>query len=220
MTEQKPDEPRYAAARRQFESEIGEHELTIFHDDGVYRHIRLAKPGTGIWHWDIITWPGHLATAGDIADGYQFARIHDMFDFFHRIEEPWRINPTYWHEKMPADLRAGATKFSPEKFEAHVRERVAEMDDLTEAERTELLDALGDEVFGIEDYAASVQALEGGWAVGDGKRVEFTDTWDDGPFEDWDHHFLLALFAIVWGIEKYRAHTAAAAAATTEGAAA
>ena len=154
-------EPMWAEARRQFEREVTEHEMEILHDDGVYRHIRFKKPGTGIWHWDLITWPGHLATAGDVADGYQFARVFDMFDFFHTIEEPYRINPSYWWQKMPSTLRDGAKKFLTAKFEQAVRDRVAEMDELTEAERTGLLESFDHEMFGIEDEGASREALDG-----------------------------------------------------------
>lgn len=204
------DEPMYAEPRAMFEREVREHEMTILHDDGVYRHLRFAKPGTGIWHFDIITWPGHLATAGDVADGYQFARVHDMFDFFRPTAEPWRINPSYWHEKMPTPLRDHAERFSAEKFEKVTRERVAELE-LTDAQKTELLGLLETDVFGIDDRGAAIHALEDTWWLADGPHRDlFTDSWDH-EYNDWDYHFLIALFAIVWGIERYREHKAAEA---------
>ena len=42
------------------------HELHVLHSDGLYRHLRFQAPGTGMWHWDLVTWPGSLAIRGDI----------------------------------------------------------------------------------------------------------------------------------------------------------
>lgn len=81
----KPTNP-YAHAYADFLSETAEHQLVVLHDDGLYCHLRIQKPGTRMWSWDITTWPGHLATSGDIADGYMFTREPDMIQFFARNE--------------------------------------------------------------------------------------------------------------------------------------
>ena len=112
--------------RQSFEANTAKHELTVLMDRSTdpddpqpYRHLRIAEPGTRIYSWDIITWPGHLATAGDIADGYTFARVHDMVDFFEPVPEPYRINPSYWAEKLAHSQREGIKKFSlPSLLEA------------------------------------------------------------------------------------------------------
>src|SRR5690348_12248442 len=79
----------------QFADNTAEHELTILHGDGLYRHIRMQKPGTGMYHYDLVTWPGYLAISGDL-DSYVFSRVRDMFTFFRGRG----INPSYWAEKV------------------------------------------------------------------------------------------------------------------------
>ncbi len=64
-----------------FALNTADHELTTLHDDGIYRHILMSKPGTGLYRYELITWPGHLAISGDL-DSYVFARVDDMFTFF------------------------------------------------------------------------------------------------------------------------------------------
>ena len=41
-----------------FAEDVAEHELTVRRDDGLYRHLRFQKPGTWIYGFDLITWPG------------------------------------------------------------------------------------------------------------------------------------------------------------------
>lgn len=114
---------RLGQVRADFERNTAGHELVVLADrstDAVdpqpYRHLRLAAPGTRMYSWDIVTWPGHLATTGDIADGYTFARVHDMVDFFTPEPEPYRINPEYWAEKLACSQREHAKVFSLESL--------------------------------------------------------------------------------------------------------
>lgn len=83
-----------------FATETAEHVLTVVRDDGVYRHIACGKPGTMIYAWEIITWPGHLAITGDLGS-YIFQRVDDMLrNFF-----SGNINPEYWLEKCTSHAR-------------------------------------------------------------------------------------------------------------------
>lgn len=84
------------------------HVMTIEHDEGVFRSIRFGRPGSSAYHFRLVTWPGHLAISGDIAD-YIFARTHDMFEFFGKgdgpddwAQMPLEINPHYWAQKCTA----------------------------------------------------------------------------------------------------------------------
>lgn len=199
------------AARAQFENETLDHRMTVLHDDGVYRHLRFAKPGTGMWSWSIVTWPGHLAVSGDIGDGWIFERENDMLRFFSRNGHQAGINPSYWSEKLPTHLRDAAKHFSAQRFEAAVRADV-ESRDLTTEQKTLLLDALETNVFlGYDDLGWSLTAIEGSWMAA-GVLVEFEDM-EHSDYDEWDHHFLLALFAIVYGVRAYREYEAAIEAA-------
>jgi hypothetical protein len=118
----------YACSKEQFLRDVGEHVLTVLRDDGVDRHLRFRKPGTGCYGFDLLTWPGHLLITGDCGS-FLFLRLHDMFQFFRTDREPkddLHLNPQYWSEKLIATdcngRRGGAaTKFSKEKFEANIK---------------------------------------------------------------------------------------------------
>lgn len=91
-TQVDPDE----AARRRFNELSAEHEMAVLHDDGLYRHLRFSRPETGVYSFDIVTWPGYLSLTGDLTSGLTFCRIEDMLEFFAGD----RINPGYWSEKL------------------------------------------------------------------------------------------------------------------------
>lgn len=139
-------------AREQFLANTGRHRMTVLLDeldDGrPYRHLRFAKPGTRIWSFDLVTWPGHLAITGDL-QSFTFRRLHDMVAFFrsrHRGEPT--VNPGYWAEKAVAGTTRG---YSIERFAEAVLNEVdqaalsdeftdADVDALRAAVQEELLD--------------------------------------------------------------------------------
>lgn len=190
-------EPMWAEQRRQFESNTTKHQMTVLHDDGVYRHVRFAEPGTSLWHFDLITWPGHLTISGDIGQGYTFARIADMFDFFHPIEEPWRINPSYWWEKMPGSQHDAARKFSADRLKRIAQDTIAEWD-LLPADKAraqgQLNDAWSLVDFEVEyEYRNILDRFEfipaSTTSNISGRPIRFYDTWEWDAL-DFDHHYL------------------------------
>lgn len=180
------------------------HQMTVLRDDGLYRHIRFAKPGTGIWRFDLVTWPGHLVITGDLED-FHFARIPDMFEFFRN--PVGYINPHYWAEKLQGPQRFES--FSTDSFKRQVyedfrewcRDRPGPHRTLWRAIRAEVLDHL-DEC----DETLAYQRLSR-FQFG---RFNFGDSWE-WNLRDYDWHFLVALHAIVWGINKYDAAKTAVA---------
>lgn len=108
-----------------FANDIREHELSVYRDDGLYRHLRFRRPNTSMYWFDIVTWPGYLAFVGDCGD-FVFTRCRDMFEFFvdkSSTGSRGEINPGYWAEKLVAPRgRQSAREFSEVKFERHVRE--------------------------------------------------------------------------------------------------
>lgn len=172
---------RYAKQRAQFISETRNHEMRVFHDDGLYRHLRFQAPGTGIWHWDIITWPGSLAIRGDIGEGHIFSRTDDMLRFFDHGQAEDEINAHYWAEKL--DLgRASVKEFSTDRFIEWAREH----DSLDQ-------DEVGDVVW----EEAAIEML-------DEHDIEY-DHEDIESWRDYGHHFIIALHAILWGAKRYHA---------------
>ncbi|WP_406004640.1 hypothetical protein [Streptomyces sp. NBC_00987] len=133
----KPTNP-YAQTYSDFLSETAEHQLVVLHDEGLYRHLRIQKPGTRTWSWDITTWPGHLATSGDIADGYMFSRELDMLDFFDITKRdhgyysdgaPY-IDFRYWAEKICGGRAYEMRKYDSDIFLQHAEVALNEDEEL------------------------------------------------------------------------------------------
>lgn len=202
-----------AESGERFARDVAEHQLTVLHDDGLYRHIRFKRPSTGINHFDLVTWPGHLAICGDL-EGYTFRRTSDMFEFF-RAASGWNtglINPQYWAQKLVA--RAAPEKqYSEEKCRQIIAEYV---DDIVvhdpggwaglrkAVERRVLatdLDLLYDEGSAREALGDFVHGRPPERGEVD-RRFRFEDAWE-WDLSDWDFHFLRACYAIQWGIGQY-----------------
>lgn len=113
MTEYPKDAERFA-------NDTDRHELTILHDDGIYRHLRFREPSHGFYWFDLITWPGCLTVLGDFGDAYTFTREPDMFTFF-RSRTGRRINPHYWAQKLDGSRDAAET-YSEDAFRSRVIE--------------------------------------------------------------------------------------------------
>ncbi len=191
-----------------FRRDTAEHEMTVLHDDGLYRHLRFAKPQPhGIWYWfDLITWPGVLQVRGDIGESYTFSHLSDMFEFFR--SRSGEINAhywSYWSEKLDGG-RTSAKEYSEEAFRQRVTEAFVDAvrwgetpRGLGKAVREEILNS---EFLAVEGEARAVlEAFEF-------KGFEFSDVWE-WNFHDYDWRFLWACHAIVWGIGQYDGKQAA-----------
>ena len=196
-----------------FARDTTEHTLTVLHDDGLYRHLRCAKPGTSIWFFEVVTWPGALVVRGDFGPARVFRRLDDMFAFFR--SDAGRINPTYWSEKLDGGSRASAVEHS----EDVARSRITECLDEYEADTyPHLLDRYKQRVIPTKPTPPTrVRELvaeydEGGdFAYPDRARDLLreleqlgvtADTWE-WDLRDWDWTFLWACHAIVWAIGQY-----------------
>ena len=198
-----------------FLANVKDHQMTILADDGIYRHIRFAQPGTRNRQFDLVTWPGYLSYSGDMGD-YTFSRLRDMFQFFrtacHRPNERLDINVGYWAEKVQAaDRRSGLTCFDSERFEEVVREqrlewikKAAREHLLDKDERRELWEAIEDEVLGRADdgeQEAISAACDFSHGAG-GRTYRFDDFWEHN-LNAFAGHYVWCCYAIAWGIAKY-----------------
>lgn len=202
----------YMVARERFRADTEQHEMRVLHDEGLYRHLRFQAPRTYIYGFDIITWPGHLAIAGDVQD-HTFSRIPDMFDFFGGSDT---ISPDYWAEKITSRPDRAATRvFTVDAYRRTVEEWLKEaveeigegvdegdpgdpglrvVADLRLAVREQLLD--------VEepcDRRAAIERLEGF----EHDRLTIRDAYEY-DMREWDNHYLWCCWAIVWGIAEYR----------------
>jgi hypothetical protein len=189
--------------------EVEDHQMTVLLDQGTHRHLRFAKPGTGIWSFNLITWPGYLTICGDLQT-HVFRRLPDMFEFFG--SNVGRINAHYWGEKLtaPSECRT----FSAERFRAAVKQQY---DDAIEGGYLE--DAAGGAWAVIEsdvltngwgevtdETSAYANLAEFSWPPTTFHRDDEAWRFDtlDMDMRDFDWHYLLCCHAIVWGIAKYR----------------
>ncbi len=189
-----PSEKRVA---EQFPKDVAGHRLTVLHSDGLYRHLRCKKPGTSLYWFEIVTWPGVLVVSGDMGT-YVFARTDDMLSFF-RNSQGW-INPKYWAEKE----QTGA--------------RVREYDpDLAKRVTTDSLDGFepwDDEgiIRGLRNTAEKELFERPEWQDESGARAlldnfeyrgfRFPDVWE-WNLTDWTYRYLWCCHAIVWAIDRY-----------------
>lgn len=137
----KPENP-YARLYENFLKQTEHHVLTVEREDGLDRRLLMRDRAQGsIWHWRVVTWPGCLATVGDVADGYVFSREADMLAFFdtcatrdYYSDGTPCIDFRYWAEKLRGEPTA--VRYSRDWFLSAVRTHLEEDDEIgLEAQR-------------------------------------------------------------------------------------
>lgn len=199
-----------AKAYRVLMGDVARHRMIVLRDDGVYRHIRFTRPGSNIWRFDLVTWPGHLVITGDLQD-YHFARITDMFAFF-RTKQPGEINAQYWAEKLVGHHQKHEY-YSFDRFKEQVVQHFLwQRHEIPEGRSRKVWKAIREEILEAEgiDYSKdlAIKAAMDFWLPYGKNRWDggpgfgFHDVWE-WSVDDYDYHFLVSLHAIVWGIHQY-----------------
>ena len=190
-------------AAERFARDTAKHQMTVLHDDGLYRHLRFAqpRPASSMYWFDLITWPGSLIIRGDIGQSYTFSRLPDMFEFFRG--RPGSINPGYWSEKLDGH-RDSAREYSEKAFAevvwTYVREGGEGRRGLAKAVQRELFDT---------GYCCDEQTARDALERFEYEGFKVHDVWELS-FHDYTWEFLWACHAIVWGIARYDAAKAPA----------
>ncbi len=199
-----------------FLKDVATHEMQIIRDDGVQRHLRFKKPGTMYYHFDLITWPGHLCYTGDMGT-YVFARVHDMFDFFRMDDHDWNknpnglsINPSYWAEKIIAtDKNCGHEEWDEDEFTRRVNEvrvgwmRWAKSLGISKDDRRELWEAVDQEVLSDpnDESLCVARIWEFHHRIGS-EDFEFIDFFDVS-MNRYTFHYLWCCYALAWAVNMY-----------------
>ena len=188
-----------------FTRDTAGHQMTVLHDDGLYRHLRFRRPDRSSYWFDLITWPGSLVVNGDCGS-FMLARLDDMFEFFRGSQ----INPQYWAEKV----RCGeATAYSAARFRRLVTEAAAD----AEADEPGLTAAVAERILGnlrewdTEYEEGAREALRDFEYRPEGEPGEpftFADAWE-WDLRDYDWKFLWCCHAIQWGISQHDAQKVA-----------
>ena len=192
--------PNDTAAR--FTRDTAGHELTVLHEDGLYRHLRFETPGKrGAFAFELITWPYNLVVKTGWTFHFDINATPDMLDLFRNTARTGEINPGYWSEKVRAG-RDEINGFAPDLFEQQVKQHVVEAIRHGDAPRgigaevTQHIFELGD----ITHEAGARAELEAfsyqGWTFG--------ETWE-WNFRDYTPGFLWSCHAIRHGIDLWDA---------------
>lgn len=193
-------------ARERFFQDTNNHVMTILRDDGLYRHIRFSVPGSSVYRFDLVTWPGYLAITGDMGSS-TFTRVPDMFAFFRAAPgrgdtpaEALCINPPYWAEKLVAVDRHGWKELDQEHFKRVIVEQIRTYGEA--GKKKKILQDVREEIFSlVNEDRHGVEAMNAAYAF-NSNGFTFYDLFDHN-FEKPDFHFLWLLWAIVWGIRQY-----------------
>lgn len=198
-----PQNP-HAHVWEQFRRNTDHHILTVQHDAGLYRHLTMAEPGTGIWSWSVMTWPGRLWVGGDIGQGFVWSRVPDMLDFFdtsgygdyYGDGSPF-LQHDYWAEKLDRACSDHSMRYSPERFLRLVKERLQDHvddEDIPAARAAEMNDEAR---FNSQTEYEAMDWLRG--------QPPLLDDWWEWDLKDYDHAYILALYAVTTTVRAQRA---------------
>ncbi|ALG06822.1 hypothetical protein [Kibdelosporangium phytohabitans] len=204
---------------KRFQRDTADHEMTVLHDDGLYRHLLfhrvVRKPGeklsrTDLYWFELITAPGSLIFQGD-GESFVFRRLEDMFAFFR--DSAWNGAPNidYWAEKL-TDGCDRVVVYQQEMLVQQVKEAVGEakLDGLLAAVQEEVLDQLLDDSNWDRKLVDDFRFYVNGDDKYDYRKSPDFEFWCPLEWNCTGYHwwFLWACHAIVWGIAKYDAYRA------------
>jgi hypothetical protein len=206
----------YPDIAKRFYKETQGHRLTILHDDGLYRHLRMRNPKDSAFWYDLITWEGNLVFRGD-GTSYAFARDPDMFEFFRRGFHGGQIhvNADYWAEKLTSD-RDSVHGYQDDLFEKRLQEFVDEYaEDMDEETEKRFREAVKDHLE-LNPYQTANDAIrtldEFEFYTDESKEFDYKHQADVTFDESWEwvihckkHEwwFVWALYGIVHAIHEY-----------------
>jgi len=199
----------YPEIAARFARETAAHEMTVKHDEGLYRHLKFMNPEHGSFGaFELITWPYNLVVKTGWTFHFDIDATPDMFDLFRRTALTGQINPGYWSEKVRAG-RDEVEGFSDDLFEQQVKRYVVHSIREGEAPRgigaevTREIFEMGDISHEAGARAALADFRHEGWDFGD------LPEWD---FSDYTPGFLHSCYAIRHGIDVWDAARKAVAA--------
>lgn len=184
-----------ARIRSELPGELSKHEIVLKHCDGLYRHWRVAQPGTSNRMFNIVTWPGSLCFTGDMGD-YLFQRVPDMVEFMQRSA----MSFSYAEEKCVA--HDGRLKeFSEEVFNEIIADRLKQaVEQADHDDDPDIVQHVESKIEEIRDeyecYSAEHDAI---------KAMFESGLWDGGDLpscKSYTYHFLWCLHAIKWFCDR------------------
>jgi hypothetical protein len=116
----------YPEISARFARDTAKHQMTVLHDDGLYRHLKFMNPEHGSFGaFELITWPYNLVVKTGWTFHFDIDATPDMFDLFRKTALKGQINPGYWSEKVRAG-RDEVKGFNPDLLKAEIASTVAQ----------------------------------------------------------------------------------------------
>lgn len=113
----------YPEIAARFARDTAGHEMTVLHEDGLYRHLRFSAPRR-FYAFDLITWANNFVIRGDgISFLFSVYPTEDLFELFRRTGRPGEINPGYWQEKVVAG-RNQIEDYNDDLFRSEIEDTV------------------------------------------------------------------------------------------------
>lgn len=196
-----------------FRENTQKHELTVIHDVDGYQHLRFAEPGTGMYRFDLIVWPGHLTIVGDIGAGFTFRSPGDnMLSFFGTTRGRGYIKPRYWSEKLVGASHMKIEEFSPKRFAGQLIEHAEQRAERLSIENASKLNMAVDSYLRT-DPPQSYEDFESFWSTfryndQNGDSHSFSDAYE-WSVSDFTFTYAMACHAILAGAQMYLATKAA-----------
>jgi hypothetical protein len=188
----------YKDIAERFARDTADHEMTVKHEDGLYRHLKFMHPENGSFgSFELITWPYNLVARAGWT--FHFDIDEDIFEVFRRTALPGQINPGYWQEKVRAG-RDEIEGFDNNVFERRVKEHVADAIRSGQAPRG-ISREINRDIFewGDISHEAGARAELEAFRY---QEWTFGETWE-WDFTTYTPGFLHSCFAIRRGIDMY-----------------
>jgi hypothetical protein len=116
----------YPESAARFARDAAGHEMTVAHDDGLYRHLKFMNPENGSFGaFHLITWPYNLVVKTGWTFHFDIDATEDMFDLFRRTALTGQINPGYWSEKVRAG-REEVEGYNPDLLKKEIASTLAQ----------------------------------------------------------------------------------------------
>jgi hypothetical protein len=189
-----------------FLKDVAEHRMEVQQDNGVFRCLRFAKPGTNCYSFSLITGPGFLLCRGDMGC-FEFERLYDMFEFFRsgEVGQKLKINLSYWAEKLEAtDRNGGYQEFSEAKFRDALEQDIADyLESYPDIEAKEFRDEVACEILSPLDNGEGSEAVRHAMEFQYRGKHPFQDFYEHSSLQGYTYHFVWCCYAIAWGIQQY-----------------
>lgn len=193
-------------SKQDFDKSVSEHEMTVLHNAGIYRHLRFKKPNSNNQYFDITTFPNHLVISGDMGDftWRTWCKDADIFNGF----SPNRLlagkNKEFSSEALRGEINdvvESCCEDIADHFEDYEGDDYENVNEFEQAFREEVSDYFDscelDEyrcVSAIEDFSSCI--------IPDCNLFE--DFWSDFNADVPTYHYQWSVMAVYYAIEQYK----------------